>query len=50
MKAFAKRVHEQLDRVDAVIENAAVATDEGKAEGHGLTMTVNVYSTFLLAM
>ncbi|KAL4974811.1 hypothetical protein BDW66DRAFT_167551 [Aspergillus desertorum] len=51
VKAFAKRAIAELDRIDAVIENAAVATPEQtKAEGHGLSLTVNVLSTFLLAV
>ncbi|KAL5001253.1 hypothetical protein BDV10DRAFT_13550 [Aspergillus recurvatus] len=51
VKAFAKRAIAKLDRIDAVIENAAVATPEQtKAEGHGLPLTVNVLSTFLLAV
>ncbi|RDW90424.1 uncharacterized protein DSM5745_02199 [Aspergillus mulundensis] len=51
VKAFAKRAIAELDRIDAVIENAAVATPEQtRAEGHNLTLTVNVLSTFLLAM
>jgi hypothetical protein len=43
-------VIETLDRIEAVIENAAVAGSGGKAEGHHLTLTVNVMGTFLLAM
>jgi NAD(P)-dependent dehydrogenase (short-subunit alcohol dehydrogenase family) len=50
VKAFANKAIAELDRIDAVIENAAVATGHGKAEGHGLCMTVNVYSTFLLGL
>lgn len=50
VKAFAKKALAELDRIDAVIENAAVATGQGKAEGHNLCMTVNVYSTILLAL
>lgn len=50
VKAFANKAIAELDRIDAVIENAAVASGHGKAEGHGLCMTVNVYSTFLLGL
>lgn len=50
VKAFAKQV-ETLPRVDAVVENAGIATWDFKlAEGHESTMTVNVISTFLLAL
>ncbi|KAL2872719.1 uncharacterized protein BJX67DRAFT_376512 [Aspergillus lucknowensis] len=51
VKAFAKRAAAELDRIDAVIENAAVAAGEHIfAEGHTLPLTVNVLSTFLLAV
>lgn len=50
VKDFAKKAIAELDRIDALIENAAVASGTGKAEGHGLCMTVNVYSTFLLGV
>jgi NAD(P)-dependent dehydrogenase (short-subunit alcohol dehydrogenase family) len=51
VKAFAKRVTEELDRIDALIENAAVAMSKRVlAEGHTLPVTVNVYSTFLLGV
>lgn len=50
VKAFAKKAIAELDRIDAVIENAAVASAQGRAEGHGLCMTVNVYSTILLGL
>lgn len=52
VKAFARRVEKNLDRVDAVIENAAVAAStwgEGE-DGWGTTMTVNVVSTMLLTV
>lgn len=49
IKAFAARV-EQLERVDAVIENASVAMLNYKeAEGLESTLTINVIGTFLLA-
>lgn len=51
VKAFAKRVLNDLDCIDGVIENAAIAVSQGlRAEGHLLSLTVNVYSTFLLAV
>ncbi|OJJ58926.1 hypothetical protein ASPSYDRAFT_45345 [Aspergillus sydowii CBS 593.65] len=51
VKAFANRATTELDRIDAVIENAAVATGEQKsAEGYHIGLTVNVLSTFLLAV
>ncbi|GIK05404.1 hypothetical protein Aspvir_009513 [Aspergillus viridinutans] len=51
VKAFAGKATAELDRIDAVIENAAVAVSERViAEGHGLAVTVNVLSTFLLAV
>lgn len=52
VKAFVARVEKDLDRVDAVIENAAVAVEkwtEGE-EGWDLIMTVNLLSTMLLTM
>lgn len=46
---FARRAS-QLPRLDVVIENAAVvAAKYGTAEGHELTMTVNVINTMFLA-
>ncbi|KAJ8069236.1 hypothetical protein OCU04_002902 [Sclerotinia nivalis] len=49
--AFAKRAIENLDRIDAVIENAAVASGERiMKEGHVITITVNVISTLLLGV
>jgi retinol dehydrogenase 12 len=50
VKAFAKRV-ETLDRVDKVVENAGIyPTKFETAEGDEMGITVNVVSTFLLAM
>lgn len=50
VKAFAARAS-QLPRLDAVIENAGIAAMEFVlAEGHESTITVNVISTFLLAL
>lgn len=51
VKAFAKRVTEQLDRLDGVIENAGVALlNFSLTEGYESTITINVLSTFLLAV
>lgn len=51
VKAFAARVNKELERIDAVIENAGVALDQWvDAEGHESSVTVNIYSTFLLAI
>lgn len=51
VKAFAKRADRDLERIDAVIENAGIALDRWtEAEGHETTITVNVLGTFLLAM
>ena len=50
VQAFAKKAAE-LDRIDALIENAAVAgAAKTRAEGHVQTVTVNVLSTLLLAV
>ncbi|CAH0047341.1 unnamed protein product [Clonostachys solani] len=43
VKSFAKRATLELDCIDALIENAG-------AEGYPVTITVNVYSTFMLAI
>jgi NAD(P)-dependent dehydrogenase (short-subunit alcohol dehydrogenase family) len=51
VKAFAKQAS-QLPRIDVLLENAGIAGD-GKfhlAEGHERIITVNVISTFLLAL
>jgi NAD(P)-dependent dehydrogenase (short-subunit alcohol dehydrogenase family) len=51
VKAFAKRAVADLERIDALIENAGVAAfDRTKAEGHLINITVNVISTLLLAV
>ncbi|OGM49857.1 putative short chain dehydrogenase/reductase family oxidoreductase [Aspergillus bombycis] len=51
VKAFAQRVTTELDRIDAVIENAGVALSQRlEAEGHILPVTVNVLSTLLLGV
>ena len=49
VKSFAAKANE-LERLDAVIENAAIAGMGDKfAEGHRIPITVNVVSTFYLA-
>jgi NAD(P)-dependent dehydrogenase (short-subunit alcohol dehydrogenase family) len=51
VKAFAKRAAMELDRIDALIENAGVASYQRvMAEGHLLDVTVNVLSTLLLGV
>lgn len=51
VKAFANRATAELDRVDSLICNAAVAEQTTrKVEGHVPCITVNVTSTFLLSM
>jgi NAD(P)-dependent dehydrogenase (short-subunit alcohol dehydrogenase family) len=50
VQAFAKRANE-LARIDSLIENAGVAMSKKVlAEGHVLSLTVNVLSTLLLAL
>lgn len=50
MKAFCKKV-EGLKRVDAIVENAGVATPIFEiVEDMEKTVTVNVISTFLMAL
>ena len=51
VKGFANKVISELERVDVLIENAGVSpVDRTMAEGHHLTVTVNILSTFLLTM
>lgn len=51
IKTFAKRADAELERVDRLVENAAVAAGGGKmAEEHWLTVAVNVAGTLLLGM
>ena len=52
VKQFAARVSRELERVDGLLENAAVLFSSGfrKAEGMEESVTVNVISTFLLAL
>jgi NAD(P)-dependent dehydrogenase (short-subunit alcohol dehydrogenase family) len=50
VRSFARQAIDKLERIEAVIENAAVAGAAGTAEGHKLDLTVNVLSTFLLAI
>ena len=50
VKQFAQRV-QGLKRLDAIVENAGIATTEYRTfEDNESTITVNVVSTFLLAM
>ena len=49
VREFAARAR-TLGRIDAVVENAGIARDfKEVAEGAEMTITVNVYATFLLA-
>ena len=51
VKSFAKRAIKDLDRIDALIENAGVAGNtKAKVEGHVVDVTVNVLSTLLLGL
>lgn len=51
VKAFAARAANDLERIDVLCENAGIATGNKKiVEGHESTITVNVVSTFLLAL
>ncbi|KAG6363578.1 hypothetical protein INS49_008679 [Diaporthe citri] len=51
VKAFAARAARELERVDVLCENAGIATDKKRVvQGHESTITVNVVSTFLLAL
>lgn len=51
VKAFAKRAIAELDRIDALIENAGIAISQrALAEGHLISITVNVLSTLLLGV
>ena len=51
VKAFAKRAITDLDRIDALIENAGVAGHtKAKVEGRVMDVTVNVLSTLLLGV
>ena len=51
VKSFAKRAS-QLSRLDVLLENAGIASSRKfiLAEGHEIKITVNVISTFLLAL
>ncbi|KAI1332888.1 hypothetical protein F5Y16DRAFT_356877 [Xylariaceae sp. FL0255] len=51
VKAFASRAAKELDRLDGLVENASIALDRfSLAEGMETSVTVNVFSTFLLAV
>jgi retinol dehydrogenase 12 len=50
VKAFAKRA-QSLERVDALVENAGISTNKFYiTEGHEISLQVNVFGTFLLAL
>lgn len=52
VKAFAKRVNSDLQRLDVLIENAGIATDkwEQTSDGYESTLQVNVIATTMLAL
>lgn len=50
VRSFASKAAESLGRIEAIIENAAVASGGARAEDHLQSLTVNVVSTFLLAV
>ncbi len=53
VREFVARAERELERIDGVVENAAVAASAvsgEKAEGHVLPLTVNVLATLLLAV
>lgn len=51
VKAFASRASRELERVDVLCENAGIAAGERRmVAGHESHITVNVISTFLLAL
>lgn len=48
---FASRCSRDLDRIDVILENAGISTEEyRRAEDNESTITTNVISTFLLAI
>ncbi|KAI0147003.1 short chain dehydrogenase [Xylariaceae sp. FL1272] len=51
VKSFAARAVGELERIDGVVENASIALDKfSRAEGMETSITVNVFSTLLLAV
>ncbi|KPM35840.1 hypothetical protein AK830_g10727 [Neonectria ditissima] len=52
VRAFANRAENELDRLDVVVQNAAVAVDvfETNKEGYENTVAGNVFGTVMLAM
>lgn len=51
VKAFGERANKALERLDAVVENAGVLTQNwAMAEDNEISITVNFVSTFLLAL
>src|ERR1700761_710505 len=50
IQAFAKKASKELDRIDAIVENAALALDSWSfAEEQETSLTVNVTGTMMLA-
>ncbi|KAL2162674.1 hypothetical protein VTH06DRAFT_6510 [Thermothelomyces fergusii] len=52
VRAFCRRAEAELDRLDVLLENAAVLsiTPGGMAEGYEVQVTTNVISTFLMVL
>ena len=51
VKAFGEKISRELTRLDALIANAAISTNQyNVAEGLEETLTVNIVATFLLAL
>ena len=51
VRAFVRRAADELERIDAVVENAGIALATRElAEGHVKPVTVNVLSTLLMAV
>lgn len=51
VEEFAARVNNELPRLDVILENAGIATQNfNLAEGNEATITTNVISTYLLAL
>ncbi|KAH8802612.1 hypothetical protein F5884DRAFT_474999 [Xylogone sp. PMI_703] len=51
VKEFASKCNKELDRLDCLVENAAISTSVYEEfEGTESTLTVNIFSTFLLGI
>lgn len=51
VKAFGEKISRELPRLDALVANAAISTNQyNVAEGLEETLTVNIVSTFLLSL